>query len=374
MDKKLKSGFTTGSCAAAASKAAAWMLLTGTEKTNISIITPKGAAFDASILDIQRTSDSVKCAVRKDGGDDPDVTTGALIYAEVRLSDDDGVRLDGGEGVGRVTRPGLDQPVGEAAINSVPRAMIKQGVAEVAEACGYDGGFDVVISVPGGEEIAARTFNPRLGIEGGISIIGTSGVVEPMSEKAILDTIRVELRQQKAEGSKVAFTSPGNYGLDFMKENYDMDLDRSVKCSNFIGLTVDMIKELGFEGMLLTGHAGKLVKIAGGIMNTHSREADCRMEIIAAAAAKEGADTELILEILDCLTTEEAFARLSEADSAMVERTAARLMEDILTSLNKRAGGGLHIECIMYTKENGLIAASDGAEEMIRENREQWNG
>ena len=374
MDKKLRSGFTTGSCAAAASKAAAWMLLTGTEKTNISIITPKGAAFDASILDIQRTSDSVKCAVRKDGGDDPDVTTGALIYAEVRLSDDDGVRLDGGEGVGRVTRPGLDQPVGEAAINSVPRAMIKQGVAEVAEACGYDGGFDVVISVPGGEEIAARTFNPRLGIEGGISIIGTSGVVEPMSEKAILDTIRVELRQQKAEGSKVAFTSPGNYGLDFMKENYDMDLDRSVKCSNFIGLTVDMIKELGFEGMLLTGHAGKLVKIAGGIMNTHSREADCRMEIIAAAAAKEGADTELILEILDCLTTEEAFARLSEADSAMVERTAARLMEDILASLNKRAGGGLRIECIMYTKENGLIAASDGAEEMIRENREQWNG
>ena len=374
MDKKLRSGFTTGSCAAAASKAAAWMLLTGTEKTNISIITPKGAAFDASILDIQRTSDSVKCAVRKDGGDDPDVTTGALIYAEVRLSDDDGVRLDGGEGVGRVTRPGLDQPVGEAAINSVPRAMIKQGVAEVAEACGYDGGFDVVISVPGGEEIAARTFNPRLGIEGGISIIGTSGIVEPMSEKAILDTIRVELRQQKAEGSKVAFISPGNYGLDFMKENYDMDLDRSVKCSNFIGLTVDMIKELGFEGMLLTGHAGKLVKIAGGIMNTHSREADCRMEIIAAAAAKEGADTELILEILDCLTTEEAFARLSEADSAMVERTAARLMEDILASLNKRAGGGLRIECIMYTKENGLIAASDGAEEMIRENREQWNG
>ena len=374
MDKKLRSGFTTGSCAAAASKAAAWMLLTGSEKTNISIITPKGAAFDASILDIQRTSDSVKCAVRKDGGDDPDVTTGALIYAEVRLSDDDGVRLDGGEGVGRVTRPGLDQPVGEAAINSVPRAMIKQGVAEVAEACGYDGGFDVVISVPGGEEIAARTFNPRLGIEGGISIIGTSGVVEPMSEKAILDTIRVELRQQKAEGSKVAFTSPGNYGLDFMKENYDMDLDRSVKCSNFIGLTVDMIKELGFEGMLLTGHAGKLVKVAGGIMNTHSREADCRMEIIAAAAAKEGADTELILEILDCLTTEEAFARLSEADSAMVERTAARLMEDILASLNKRAGGGLRIECIMYTKENGLIAASDGAEEMIRENREQWNG
>ena len=374
MDKKLRSGFTTGSCAAAAAKAAAWMLLAGTEKSNISIITPKGAAFDAEILEIKRTADSVKCAVRKDGGDDPDVTTGALIFAEVSLSDEEGIRLDGGEGVGRVTRPGLDQPVGEAAINSVPRAMIKQEVAQVAEAYGYDGGIDVIISVPGGDEIAARTFNPRLGIEGGISIIGTSGVVEPMSEQAILDTIRVELRQQKAEGCKAAFISPGNYGLDFMKETYGMDLDRSVKCSNYIGLTVDMIKELGFESMLLTGHAGKLVKVAGGIMNTHSREADCRMEIIAAAAAKEGADTGLILGILECLTTEEAFAKLREADSQLAERTAERLMSGILASLRRRSGGGLHIECIMYTKENGLIAASDGAEEMIRNNREQWNG
>ena len=374
MDKKLRSGFTTGSCAAAAAKAAAWMLLAGTEKSNISIITPKGTAFDAEILEIKRTADSVKCAVRKDGGDDPDVTTGALIFAEVSLSDEEGIRLDGGEGVGRVTRPGLDQPVGEAAINSVPRAMIKQEVAQVAEAYGYDGGFDVIISVPGGDEIAARTFNPRLGIEGGISIIGTSGVVEPMSEQAILDTIRVELRQQKAEGCKAAFISPGNYGLDFMKETYGMDLDRSVKCSNYIGLTVDMIKELGFESMLLTGHAGKLVKVAGGIMNTHSREADCRMEIIAAAAAKEGADTGLILGILECLTTEEAFAKLREADSQLAERTAERLMSGILASLRRRSGGGLHIECIMYTKENGLIAASDGAEEMIRNNRERWNG
>ena len=374
MDKKLRSGFTTGSCAAAAAKAAAWMLLAGTEKSNISIITPKGAAFDAEILEIKRTADSVKCAVRKDGGDDPDVTTGALIFAEVSLSDEEGIRLDGGEGVGRVTRPGLDQPVGEAAINSVPRAMIKQEVSQVAEAYGYDGGFDVIISVPGGDEIAARTFNPRLGIEGGISIIGTSGVVEPMSEQAILDTIRVELRQQKAEGCKAAFISPGNYGLDFMKETYGMDLDRSVKCSNYIGLSGDMIKELGFESMLLTGHAGKLVKVAGGIMNTHSREADCRMEIIAAAAAKEGADTGLILGILECLTTEEAFAKLREADSQLAERTAERLMSGILASLRRRSGGGLHIECIMYTKENGLIAASDGAEEMIRNNRERWNG
>lgn len=374
MEKKLRSGFTTGSCAAAAAKAAAWMLLTGTEKRNISVITPKGSAFDAEITDIQRQEDSVKCAVRKDGGDDPDVTTGALIYAEVKTSEAEGIRIDGGEGVGRVTRPGLDQPPGEAAINSVPRAMIKKELAEAADICGYEGGLEVIISVPGGEELASRTFNPRLGIEGGISIIGTSGVVEPMSEQAILDTIRVELRQKRAEGCSTAFVSPGNYGLDFMKENYGMDLDRSVKCSNYIGLTVDMIKDLGFSGMLLTGHAGKLVKIAGGIMNTHSREADCRMEIIAAAAAREGADAETITGILDSLTTEEAFAKLGAADAALSERTASGLMDRIIAALKRRAGGGLDIECIMYTKENGLIAASEGAAAMTEANREQWNG
>jgi len=350
------------------------MLLTGEEKKSVRISTPSGRAFDAEILDIQRYKDSVKCAVRKDGGDDPDVTTGALIYAGVRLSDSGGITIDGGEGVGRVTRPGLDQPVGEAAINTVPRAMIKQELEDAADANAYHGGFDVVISVPGGEEIAEKTFNPRLGIEGGISIIGTSGIVEPMSEQAILDTIRVELRQKKAEGCSIAFVSPGNYGLDFMREEYGMDLDRSVKCSNFIGLTVDMVKELDFGGMLLTGHAGKLVKVAGGIMNTHSREADCRMELIASAAAREGAPSELIRSILGSLTTEEAFAKLRETDPELAERTAAGLMNGIISSLRRRAGGELDIECIMYTKENGLIAASAGAGEMIKANRENWNG
>ena len=374
MEKKRRSGFTTGSCAAAASKAAAWMLLTGEEKKSIRIFTPSGRAFDAEILDIQRGRDSVKCAVRKDGGDDPDVTTGALIYADVRLSESGSVRIDGGEGVGRVTRPGLDQPPGEAAINSVPRSMIKKEIDDVAEAYSYDGGFDVIISVPGGEEIASRTFNPRLGIEGGISIIGTSGIVEPMSEQAILDTIKVELRQKKAEGCSTAFVSPGNYGLDFMREEYGIDLDCSVKCSNFIGLTVDMVRELGFSGMLLTGHAGKLVKVAGGIMNTHSREADCRMEVIASAAAREGAPSELIRRILDSLTTEEAFVKLRESDRELADRTSARIMDGIISSLRRRAGGELDIECIMYTKENGLIAASAGAGRMIKANGENWNG
>ncbi|MBP3898020.1 MAG: cobalt-precorrin-5B (C(1))-methyltransferase, partial [Mogibacterium sp.] len=278
---ELRKGFTTGSCAAAAAKAACRMLLSGSEVDRISIITPKGPAFDAEILNTERAADCVKCAVRKDGGDDPDITTGALIEAEVRFAGtEEGIEAEctetvankadersgaeeaprviikGGKGVGRVTRPGLDQPVGEAAIHSVPREMITREVTEVLDMFDCSEAVTVTISVPEGEELALHTFNPRLGIEGGISIIGTSGVVEPMSRQAILDTIRVELRQKRAEGHDIAFISPGNYGLDFMKETYAVDLDRSVKCSNFVGETIDMICELGFRGMLLTGHIG----------------------------------------------------------------------------------------------------------------------
>ena len=378
---ELRKGFTTGSCAAAAAKAACRMLLSGSEVDRISIITPKGPAFDAEILNTERTAEYVKCAVRKDGGDDPDITTGALIEAEVRFAgaeegtvegDTPRVIIKGGRGVGRVTRPGLDQPVGEAAINSVPREMITREVTEVLDMFDCSEAVTVTISVPEGEELALHTFNPRLGIEGGISIIGTSGVVEPMSRQAILDTIKVELRQKRAEGHDIAFISPGNYGLDFMKEIYYVDLDRSVKCSNFVGETIDMICELGFSGMLLTGHIGKLVKVAGGIMNTHSREADCRMEIIAAAAVREGADTEVLGRILDCLTTEEAYGILYEA--GLAEKVSQRIMNGIMYNLDRRAGGKIDIGCIVYSKEYGQLAASDRAAGMIEENRNKWNG
>ncbi|MBO5284107.1 MAG: cobalamin biosynthesis protein CbiD, partial [Lachnospiraceae bacterium] len=262
----MRYGFTTGSCAAAAAKAAAYMLLTGKKKTQITIETPKGIPYTARILDIVSGEREVSCAVEKDGGDDPDVTTGALIYAKVSLAGDTGgeIRIDGGRGVGRVTEPGLDQPVGNAAINHVPREMITREVGQVCAVTDYQGSLLVEISVPGGERLAEHTFNPRLGIVGGISILGTSGIVEPMSTRAILDTIRVELNQRRAQGFDTVAVSPGNYGLDFMKTAYGYDLDKSVKCSNFIGDTLDMAVELGFRRLLLTGHIGKLIKVAGG--------------------------------------------------------------------------------------------------------------
>ena len=304
----------------------------------------------------------------KDGGDDPDVTTGAYIYASVRILHSDTsalckkrqdlviINIDGGDGVGRVTKPGLDQPVGNAAINHVPREMIEKEVGEVCELLDFKGTLDITISVPKGKELAERTFNPRLGIVGGISILGTSGIVEPMSSQALIDTIRVELRQRYSFGYDYVAVAPGNYGLDFMKESYGYDLDRSVKCSNFIGETIDMAADMGFKRMLLTGHIGKLIKVAGGIMNTHSREADCRIELLTAFAFKCGVEPEYIKRIMDSLTTEEALAALKE--SGRLYEVMDYAMERICFYLDKRAKGRLGIDCIMYSNEFGELAKS----------------
>ena len=363
----MRYGFTTGSCAAAAAKAAAYMLLTGREKTKITIETPKGIPYTAQIRDICRKEREVSCAVEKDGGDDPDITTGALICAKVSLPQEEGretlaqVVIDGGIGVGRVTKPGLDQPVGNAAINHVPREMIEREVLQLCQLLDYRGTLSVEISVPEGEHLAERTFNPRLGIVGGISILGTSGVVEPMSTQAIVDTIRVELRQQRALGREDVVISPGNYGLDFLKNTYHYDLDKSVKCSNFIGLTIDMAVEEGFKRLLLAGHIGKLIKVAGGIMNTHSREGDCRMELLTAFAVKCGVAAVDAAKLLSCVTTEEAVRILDECGRRQEVMDYA--MERILFYLEKRAQGKLAIECIMYANDFGALAKSKEAEE-----------
>ena len=359
---RMRYGFTTGSCATAAAKAAAYMLLTGRIKTEITIDTPKGIPYTAKILDIDRKEREVSCAVEKDGGDDPDITSGALIYAKVSLIEgsEEQIVIDGGIGVGRVTKPGLDQPIGNAAINHVPREMIQKEVAQVCEVIDYKGALFVEIFVPEGEKLSERTFNPRLGIVGGISILGTSGIVEPMSTQAILDTIKIELRQRREEGYDYVAVSPGNYGLDFMKRTYGYDLDKSVKCSNFIGDTIDMAVELGFQKMLLTGHIGKLIKVAGGIMNTHSKEGDCRMELLSAFAIKARMEPEQVRRILECVTTEEAVRILEENEKK--EEVMERAMERIYYYLNKRANGKMQLDCIMYANDFGELVRSREAE------------
>lgn len=371
--KELRKGFTTGSCGAAAAKAALYMLLTGSVKDEIEIITPGGAVFRTEVKDIFREGNRVRCAVVKDGGDDPDVTTGLHVTAEVRAEErGDGtleIQIEGGPGVGRVTLPGLDQPVGNAAINRVPRQMIEKELSEVAELLDFRGRIRVILSVPGGEAAAERTFNPRLGIEGGISILGTTGIVEPMSTRAILDTIRVELNQRKALGDRIAAVSPGNYGLNFMKETYGYDLNRSVKCSNYVGDTVDMVREMGFRGMLLTGHIGKLIKVSGGIMNTHSKEGDARMELLAAGVIRAGGSMDTLRGILNCRVTEEALGIIQGESPELLRKSMDAVMDRILYYLRKRAGEELPVECILYSNEFGLLAASPGAMDMLEELR-----
>lgn len=376
----MRYGFTTGSCAAAAAKAAAYMLITGKIKNEIEIETPKGIRYHAKITDIHRSETAVSCAVIKDGGDDPDITTGAHIVSAVSRIDGGMLQkgqsaclqkivIDGGYGVGRVTKPGLDQPVGNAAINHVPREMIEKEVREVCALTDETADLLVEISVPEGETLAAQTFNPRLGITGGISILGTSGIVEPMSSRALLETIRVELNQKRALGYSIVAVSPGNYGLDYMKRTYDYDLDKSVKCSNFIGDTIGMAVEIGFEAMLLTGHIGKLIKVAGGIMNTHSKEGDCRMELIVSSALLAGADADTARQILSCVTTEEAVNVLKKA--GLCEQTMELIMQKIMFYLNKRAAGKIAIECILYSNEHGGLGESAGAAELLGRLKEE---
>ena len=365
--KKMRTGYTTGSCAAAAAKAAVCMLLSGEVIQQVRLMTPKGVELDLEVEQIERRQHGVRCAVRKDSGDDPDVTNGIYVYAEVRKEPEPGIYLDGGEGIGRITKKGLEQPVGAAAINRVPRQMIREAVKEECVRARYDGGLSVMISIPEGRKIAERTFNPRLGIEGGISVLGTSGIVEPMSEKALTDTIFLELKMLKENGIDRCCVVPGNYGRDFLAEQLGVDTDQAVKCSNYIGETIDAAVNLEMRSLLLIGHIGKLIKVAAGVMNTHSRQADCRMEVLAAYAAAEGASAECVQAILSCITTMEALELLKE--KGILSGVMERVMERIEFHLCHRAGGSLQVEAIVFSTEDGILGKTKRAEALLKEIR-----
>lgn len=365
--KKLRYGYTTGSCAAAASKAAAAMLLSGKEISYVELHTPKGIDLRLEVLDISREDNTVSCAIQKDGGDDPDVTNGILIYAKVSRepADEAQIIIDGGVGVGRVTKPGLEQPVGAAAINKVPRQMIRENLEAVCEQYHYHGKLSVVISIPSGVELAAKTFNPRLGIVGGISVLGTSGIVEPMSEQALIDTIRVEMRQKLANGMEYLLVVPGNYGIDFLDQyGHGLQLEDAVKCSNFVGEALDAAVEFGAKGVLLVGHIGKFVKLAGGIMNTHSHNADARMELLTVHAALLGAPVELLQKMMECVTTDDALKYLKEAD--LMEPVMERIMEKMEFYVNQRAQHQLELGVITFSNVFGILGQTKNVPDLVK--------
>ncbi len=385
-DKKmLRRGYTTGTCAALAAQGAVSFLVSGIWPETAELMTPAGQMVRVPLMEKKAGNGAASCAVKKDAGDDPDVTDGLLIFAQARFLPENAgnareadhgtgtasarerrVIIDGGEGVGRVTKAGLDQPVGAAAINSVPRRMIEAAVTEVLEEAGLDRPVEILIFVPGGEKTAEKTFNPVLGITGGISILGTSGIVEPMSEEALIETIRAHMQVLRSEGRRFAAAVPGNMGERFLwsyLEREGIGKIPAVVCSNFVGRTLDMAGELGFSGLLLAGHLGKLVKLGCGIMNTHSKEGDGRMETLVACALRAGAGTGTLKRIQEANTTEQALEELKAA--GILKETMGALLERMDWYMRRRVPEILETGILVFDAAGTLLGATENARDLL---------
>ncbi len=360
-NKKLRCGYTTGTCAAVASKAAVEALLSGKIPESCFVITPKGIKVEVETIKKYVCSDKASFSVIKDAGDDIDATDGIEIVSTAEKIEN-GIIIEGGQGVGRVTKAGLDQMVGSYAINSVPRKMITNCVKDVCEKYDYKGGIKITISVPEGEKIAKKTFNPNIGIAGGISIIGTTGIVEPRSLKAIFDTVKLELNVLKTAGNESVVITPGNYGENFLNSmNFNVPF---VKCSNFIGDTLDEAVGLGFKNILLCGHFGKFIKLAGGMFNTHSFYGDCRMEILCSHGALCGASNNILKSIMDCATVDAALDVL-KYNNTVFDNVMKSIIDKIQFNIDKKLPENVICGVLIYTNKYGIIGTSPKGSSLI---------
>ncbi|MBO7518782.1 MAG: cobalamin biosynthesis protein CbiD, partial [Methanobrevibacter sp.] len=368
--KLLRCGYTTGTCAAAASKAAVAMLFKQESMDSVAITTPNQTDLIIDVLNPQFKDNVARCSIEKDSGDDPDITNGILVSSKVTLLPDSSeIIIEGGKGVGKVTKGGLDQPVGMSAINSVPRKMIKDSLNELAMQYNYKGGFHVLISVPKGEEIAKKTFNPELGIVGGISILGTTGIVEPMSAKALADSIKVEISVIAAESNESILIFLGNFGKKFTEEDLNLSTKPGIMCSNFIDVALDSSVEFGFKNILLVGHIGKFVKLGIGMFNTHSHNGDGRIETLLSCALEAGANIEILKEIQKCVTTNAVLDILYEND--LLDKTMDVLNERIQHNIDRRVPDDINVGfiCFANTGEySGVLFESDNVDDL----KELW--
>ena len=366
--KLLRCGYTTGTCAAAASKAAVAMLFKQESMDSVAITTPNQTDLIIDVLNPQFNDNVASCSIEKDSGDDPDITNGILVSSKVTLLPDSSeIIIEGGKGVGKVTKGGLDQPVGMSAINSVPRKMIKDSLNELAMQYNYSGGFHVLISVPKGEEIAKKTFNPELGIIDGISILGTTGIVEPMSAKALADSIKVEISVIAAESNESILIFLGNFGKKFTEEDLNLSTKPGIMCSNFIDVALDSSVEFGFKNILIVGHIGKLVKLGIGMFNTHSHNGDGRIETLLSCALEAGADIEILNEIQKCVTTNAVLDILYENE--LLDKTMEVLNERIQHNIDRRVPDDINVGfiCFANTGEySGVLFESENADDLKR--------
>lgn len=380
--KKLRCGFTTGTCATAAASAAATRLLFGIVKKEVRVHTPKQVILSIPVYEEKTEINAAQFFVEKDSGDDPDVTNHTKIHVCVRKVFEkyksnyvfyDSVypllSLDGGIGVGRVTREGLEQNIGYAAINKVPRSMIFQAVEEVRKMASYEGRLHITVIVPEGERLAKKTFNPKLGIEGGISILGTSGIIEPMSEKAIVDTIETQIRQLSRQGEKSLLVTPGNYGQSYAAKYCGLNLEDSVKCSNYIGETIDLAVSYGMKRFLLVGNIGKLCKLAAGIMNTHSKVADGRKEIFITHTIFSGGTRWMAEELADCITTEKMLEKLEVW--GLREDVMKSICQEITKVLKHRMGEDMEFGVLLFSENFGFLGEVGDGKKLISQIREE---
>lgn len=360
--KPLRKGYTTGSCATAAAKVAALMVLRQHIIHQVSIVTPSGVTLNLNVELPQIEGQQAVAAIRKDGGDDVDATHGMLIFARVTLNDSGEIVLRGGEGVGTVTRKGVGLPLGSAAINRTPRQTIE---AAVREAIGPARGADVEIFAPEGEARAQKTYNARLGILGGISILGTTGIVTPMSEESWKRSLSLELEIKRAAGLTRVVLVPGNHGERFVREQLGIDSDVVVTMSNFVGYMLDEAVRLGFRHIVLIGHPGKLIKIAAGIFHTHSHIADARMETLVAHLALLGAPLDLLTQVSDCDTTE---AAMEHIDAFGYQRIYNHLAERICLRVQQKLRFTKTppvCDAIMFAFDNQVLGSNRPVEEIV---------
>lgn len=360
--KPLRKGYTTGSCATAAAKVAALMVLRQHIIHQVSIVTPSGVTLNLNVELPQIEGQQAVAAIRKDGGDDVDATHGMLIFARVTLNDSGEIVLRGGEGVGTVTRKGVGLPPGSAAINRTPRQTIE---AAVREAIGPARGADVEIFAPEGEARAQKTYNARLGILGGISILGTTGIVTPMSEESWKRSLSLELEIKRAAGLTRVVLVPGNHGERFVREQLGIDSEVVVTMSNFVGYMLDEAVRLGFQHIVLIGHPGKLIKIAAGIFHTHSHIADARMETLVAHLALLGAPLELLTQVSDCDTTE---AAMEHIDAFGYQRIYNHLAERICLRVQQKLRFTKTppvCDAIMFAFDNQVLGSNRPVEAIV---------
>lgn len=363
--KKLRKGFTTGTCATAATAAAISMILNQDIEEKVTVSTANGVEVTMDIKDPSFGELTASAAVEKDGGDDADATHGLLIYSTVTLlPDSNDIEIDGGEGVGRVTQKGLKCDVGMAAINPTPRAMIEKTARQLL---GPNCGAKIIISVPGGEETAKLTYNSRLGIVGGISILGTTGIVNPMSEESWKASITIELTMLYNQGYRSVVLAPGNYGEDFATNVLGIPPHRIVNMSNFVGHVLKEVQRIGFTRVLMVGHMGKFVKVAGGIFSTHSKDSDARMEIIMANLALLGAPVELLEKVDQCITTDAAGTLIEEYHYEEVYQVLVDKMKFRSERLLRNRKPEVCIDVVTFGTEAGYLASTQTLEEIAEE-------